>query len=148
LTWATVNKENNKGFQIERLTTDDRWDVLGFIAAKGKSASYDFTDNTPPSVRGESVSYRLRQIDNDGKEVFSQVLSASNPQNNKLKIYPNPVSSLLTIENISESSFQILNLFGQQVLMGKTGQRLDVSALPQGTYILKVGAEQAKFMKQ
>jgi Secretion system C-terminal sorting domain len=170
LTWATVNKENNKGFQVERQqATGDSWETLGFIAAKGKSATYTFTDAyrlssdayrlssdayrlSSDAYRLSSVAYyRLRQIDNDGKEAFSQVLSVSNPQNNKLKIYPNPVSSLLTIENISESSFQILNLLGQQVLTGKTpsgGRGLDVSALPQGSYIFKVGTDVAKFLKQ
>jgi Secretion system C-terminal sorting domain len=69
-----------------------------------------------------------------------------------LKVYPNPVSSLLNVVYTEGSSFQILNLLGQQVLTGKTPPSgaggLDVSALPQGTYILKVGAEQAKFLKQ
>jgi hypothetical protein len=76
-------------------------------------------------------------------------------------VFPNPVSSLLNVVYTVEernpdafgkwSSFQILNLLGQQVLMGKTpsgGRGLDVSALPQGSYILKVGAEQVKFLKE
>jgi hypothetical protein len=42
----------------------------------------------------------------------------------------------------------ILNLFGQEVLSGKAAQPIDVSALPQGAYFLKVGTEQVKFMKQ
>jgi pyruvate carboxylase len=46
------------------------------------------------------------------------------------------------------SLFQVINLLGQQVLVGKTTQQLDVSALPQGTYVLKVGTEVAKFVKQ
>jgi Secretion system C-terminal sorting domain len=65
-----------------------------------------------------------------------------------LAVYPNPVSSLLNVVYTEGSSFQILNLLGQQVLTGKTASQVDVSALPQGTYILKVGAEQAKFLKQ
>jgi hypothetical protein len=46
------------------------------------------------------------------------------------------------------SLFQVINLLGQQVLVGKTTQQLDVSALPQGSYLLKVGTEVAKFVKQ
>jgi Secretion system C-terminal sorting domain len=69
-----------------------------------------------------------------------------------LAVYPNPVSNALNVVYTEGSSFQILNLLGQQVLTGKTPPSgaggLDVSALPQGTYILKVGAEQAKFLKQ
>jgi Secretion system C-terminal sorting domain len=68
-----------------------------------------------------------------------------------LAVYPNPVSNTLIVENTEGGDFQIFNLLGQQVLTGKTpsgGRGLDVSALPQGTYFLKVGAEQAKFLKQ
>jgi hypothetical protein len=45
-------------------------------------------------------------------------------------------------------NFQILNLLGQPVWVGKTTQQLDVSHLAQGTYVLKVGTEVAKFVKQ
>jgi hypothetical protein len=45
-------------------------------------------------------------------------------------------------------NFQVLNLLGQQVLVGKTGQPINVSALPQGSYVFKMGAEQVKFVKQ
>ena len=69
-----------------------------------------------------------------------------------LKVYPNPVSNTLTVENTEGVDFQVINLLGQQILTGKTPPSgvggLDVSALPQGTYFLKVGTEVAKFVKQ
>jgi hypothetical protein len=146
LTWTTANEVNNKGFNVERLMDNGQWITLGFVNAKSKAASYDFTDNTPLSTSY----YRLRQIDSDGKETLSKVVSVSRNASTKLKVYPNPVSNVLTIEtNDATGSFQILNLLGQQVLSGKTtAQRIDVSALPQGSYVLKVGAEQVKFVKQ
>ena len=149
LNWATANEVNNKGFQVERLNAQGNvWDILGFVNAKGKGSSYDFTDNTPLSTSY----YRLRQLDNDGKETYSKVISISSKGSDKLKIYPNPVSDLLIVETDMKDDYEILNLLGQQVLTGKTlpsgAKGLDVSALPQGTYFLKVGAEQVKFMKQ
>ena len=152
LTWQTANEMNNKGFEVERRTggsqqaAGDSWETVGFVAAKGKSATYTFTDD----YRLSPVAYyRLKQVDNDGKFAYSKVISIAQTSKGKgLSIYPNPVSSHLTIENTEGSDFQILNLLGQQVLTGKTAQRLDVSALPQGTYVLKVGAEQVKFVKQ
>ncbi|MBL7816219.1 MAG: T9SS type A sorting domain-containing protein, partial [Saprospiraceae bacterium] len=109
--------------------------------------------------------YRLRQIDNDGTETLSKTISIeSKGTKGKLAVYPNPVSTHLTIEGIARneategSDFQIFNLLGQQVLTGKTpsvskdsfggGRGLDVSALPQGSYVLKMGTEQVKFIKQ
>ena len=156
LTWQTASEENNKGFSVERLAppTPQRgeyWDALGFVAAKGKASTYDFLDAAPPSGAGGAY-YRLRQIDNDGKETLSKVIALSNSSKNQLKIYPSLTSSFLTIETDLTGDYQVINLFGQTVLSGKTlssGMRgLDVSALAKGTYILKVGTESAKFMKQ
>ncbi len=125
-----------------------QWTILGFVKGYNKTSTYQFTDNTPLSTSY----YRLRQIDNDGKETLSKVLSVERRDainRVSIKVYPNPVSNTLTVENTEGGNFKILNLLGQQVISGKTtAQRIDVSALPQGSYILKVGAEQVKFMKQ
>jgi hypothetical protein len=160
LTWETANEVNNKGFEIEASPDPSKggeWRTIGFVAAKGKDSNYEFTDKAPLWGVG-GLYYRLRQIDNDGKETLSKVISIeSKGTKGKLSVYPNPVSTHLTIEVIARNEateggdFQIFNLLGQQVLTGKTpfgGRGLDVSALPQGTYILKMGAEQAKFIKK
>ena len=155
LTWQTANEVNNKGFQVERhiggsqQATDDSWETVGFVAAKGKSATYTFTDD----YRLSPVAYyRLKQVDNDGKFEYSKVISIAQTSEGKgLSIYPNPVSNILNLNYTEGSDFQILNLLGQQVLSGTPpygGRGLDVSALAKGTYILKVGTEQAKFIKQ
>lgn len=144
LTWETAHEVNNKGFEVERLNSSS-WQSVGFITAHNKASNYQFLDKNPLTT----AYYRLRQIDNDGKETLSKVISIQAMEaKGRLVIYPNPVANLLTVENTEAGNFEILNLLGQQVLTGKTTQRLDVSALPQGTYILKVGAEQAKFVKQ
>ena len=154
LTWSTANELSNKGFQVERQQlTGDSWDVLGFKTANNKEGTYNFIDHNPLSTSY----YRLRQIDNDGKETLSKVVSVSRSPSTKLKVYPNPVSNVLTVETDfvlagnEANAFQIYNLLGQQVLHGKApfgGWGLDVSALPKGTYFLKVGVAQVKFIKQ
>jgi Secretion system C-terminal sorting domain/Ig-like domain CHU_C associated len=163
LVWTTANEINNKGFQVERaspqppqgaLTT---WDVLGFVNTKGKAATYDFVDKAPPSGAGGAY-YRLRQMDNDGKETLSKVISLSNTAKSLLKVYPNPATDVLTVEFTKGGTvdthgrvyqqFQIINLLGQIILRGPLNQSVDVSSLPNGTYIVKVGEEQVKFIKQ
>ena len=69
-------------------------------------------------------------------------------EKDKLKVYPNPVSNTLTIETEVKGDYQIFNLLGQEILRGPSAaQRIDMSALPQGNYVLKVGLEQARFNK-
>jgi Secretion system C-terminal sorting domain len=151
LIWKTANEINNKGFYIERLMDNSKWLILGFVDSKGKAAIYDFTDKNPLSVSY----YRLRQIDNDGKETLSKVIALSIKEKNTLKVYPNPTTDVLTVELIQgidksnkEANFQVLNLLGQIILRGPLNQNVDVSSLPNGTYIVKVGLEQVKFVKQ
>jgi hypothetical protein len=159
LTWATASEVNNKGFEVQAspdLSKGGEWQTLGFVAAKGKGSNYEFTDKAPLWGVGGLSYYRLRQIDNDGKETLSKVISIEQKGNGKgLAVYPNPVTNTLNIENTVQGTpfgegvnFQILNLLGQQVLSGKTAAQVDVSALLQGTYFLKAGAEQVKFIKQ
>ncbi|MEO0044752.1 MAG: hypothetical protein RL329_4201, partial [Bacteroidota bacterium] len=145
LTWATASELNNKHFDIERSTDGTTFHSIGQVKGNNKPSSYQFVDNQPFAT----TYYRLRQIDFDGTETLSKVVSVELKGKGKgLAVYPNPVSSLLNVVYTEGASFQILNLLGQQVLTGKTAAQVDVSALPQGTYILKVGAEQAKFLKQ
>jgi sugar lactone lactonase YvrE len=156
LTWQTASEVNNKGFQIERAPQPPQgasltWETLGFVDAKGKVALYEFIDKAPFGGWG---AYRLRQIDVDGKETLSKVISIATAVETRhaLSLHPNPVSNLLTVEYTEGASFQVINLLGQQVLTGKTPPLgvggVDVNRLPQGTYVLKVGTEVAKFVKQ
>ena len=88
-------------------------------------------------------------LDNGGKETLSKVVAIQSKGNDKLKVYPNPVSNTLTIETEANGDFQIINFLGQTILRGQsTTSSIDVSALPQGSYVLKVGAEQVRFIKQ
>ena len=100
-------------------------------------------DNDPLSISY----YRLRQIDNDGKEILSKGVSVAAQKQSKLKAYPSVSSGILTLEATENSVFHIYNLLGQVVMTGKTAQQIDVSALAQGTYVLEVGEEGVTFVK-
>jgi Secretion system C-terminal sorting domain len=152
LVWTTANEINSKGFQVERLNLNtNAWESIGFVNSKGKAAIYDFTDKAPFSVSY----YRLRQIDNDGKEILSKIVSLSNTAKSFLKVYPNPATDVLTVEftkgigtTEKAPTFEVINLLGQIILRGPLNQSVDVSSLPNGTYIVRVDLEQVKFVKQ
>jgi hypothetical protein len=174
LTWTTANEVNNKGFDVERLMINGKWETLGFVNAacggRGKAClvstspttatvTYDFIDNQP----FKTSYYRLRQMDNDGKETLSKVISVANVGTRDrmyLRVYPSVTTGVLTIETTQTADYQVINLLGEVVqtsptliptsptLMPTSPTLIDVSALPQGVYILKVGTEQATFIKQ
>ncbi len=157
LTWTTASAINNKGFEVQRSPQPPKgasltWETIGFINAKGKAATYEFTDKAPFGGWGL---YRLRQIDNDGKETFSKVISIENtPSGGRgLNVYPNPAHNSLMIDyavyNPSKSTtYTVVNLLGQVLLQGNLTPQLDISTLPVGSFILKIGEAKARFVKQ
>jgi Secretion system C-terminal sorting domain len=146
LTWRTESEKNNSHFDIERSTDGKTFHNIGQVKGNNKPSSYQFVDNQPFATSY----YRLRQIDFDGTETLSKVVSVELKGKSKgLKVYPTLVSNgILTVDTEGGADYAIYNLFGQTMQTGKTQQQLNVSALTSGTYILKVGTEQAKFVKQ
>lgn len=152
LTWQTASETDNKGFDVERSSDTRTFEKIGFVVGNGtttKTQSYSFDDNNPN--RGVSY-YRLKQWDENGRFEYSKTIAVTQKGSTKLNAYPNPVTDVLTIETSLTGEYQIINLLGQVVLRGQTtplgSVGLDVSSLTKGTYVLKVGNEQLKFIKQ
>ena len=67
------------------------------------------------------------------------------------QIYPNPVSDKLFIQSETDiRKFEIYNITGQQMLTGNIEnlKSINVSTLPAGIYVLKMGNYQGKFVKE
>ena len=60
-----------------------------------------------------------------------------------LEVYPNPVSEVLYVKNISSESveYSIFNLVGQKVTAGSTNGTISVAGLEKGIYFLQVKGE-------
>jgi hypothetical protein len=148
LTWTTANEENMAQFDIERSTDGQTFNKIGSTKATGSNSTYEFTDKDPLS---NLTFYRLKMIETNGKTAFSKIISIQTKGSSKLSVYPTLVSNgfiNLNGENTEGGYFFIYNLLGQPVLTGKTTTQIDVSALAAGTYVFKIGNEQARFVKQ
>ncbi|MCF8419728.1 MAG: T9SS type A sorting domain-containing protein [Melioribacteraceae bacterium] len=113
LAWETATEVNNYGFEIERarLRPENRdfagatWQTIAFVEGAGNSNSpkkYNFIDESP---NGETIQYRLKQIDLDGSFEYSEVVIVT--VENSLNIptdfvleqnYPNPFNPSTTIK--------------------------------------------------
>lgn len=156
LSWQTGDEKDSKSFIIERRkASEDNWDMLDFVAVKGKASLYDYTDKTPLPLND----YRLRTVDKIGKSTLSKVVSVSKGDTGKLKVYPKIAKdSLLNIigieivdktsENQKLATFTVFNVLSQQVIQGKTKAQIDISFLPKGMYLLKIGQYDTKFLRQ
>jgi hypothetical protein len=105
--WATASEKDNSHFEIERLINGD-WLSVGQIPANGNSndyIQYDFTDIGAPN---QVVYYRIKQVDFDGKNSYSIVVSVDNISFYTI-LRPNPSNSaaFLTIHSGEQSNSKI-----------------------------------------
>lgn len=149
LNWETANELNNDFFTIEKSQNGEIWKPLNKkINGAGNSNSirkYSHIDLQP--YPGLSY-YRLKQTDFDGAFDYSEIvqINNSNPINDRIKVFPNPSNSEITIlaENIDLASFNFTNIEGKNMLKNlkieysdDTKIVLDISGLDPGLYLFK-----------
>jgi Secretion system C-terminal sorting domain len=150
LTWETSSETHNKGFDIQRQEPNGSWLTIGFVAAQGKATIYNFEDNTPRSISY----YRLRQIDFDGKENLSKIVSVQREENGIVYISPNPTSSKVQISLFTNQPIKNINIYdlsGRNILSQKidnTHAELDFSAFAKGIYILEIQSDTKVFREK
>ena len=144
LKWNTLQEWNNDGFYVERRRGEESWEEIGYVEAIGESYEeliYSYVDEDVPAGQ---LYYRLRQVDLDGTETYSEVRQV-NVQDNKLNI-PSIVESVLQIDY--RGPYSIININGQVMDHGiVTSDEIDVVNLATGHYILMAGNKLARFVK-
>jgi len=167
LSWQTATEVNNYGFEVARLRPEKErdyaeasWETLGFVNGHGNSnspKSYSFTDNS--AISGK-YSYRLKQIDVDGKFEYSDVAEVTIGAPDKFELlqnYPNPFNPSTTIkysipdvvnENFRSVKISVYDILGREiaVLVNKSQKpgfykvNFDASDLTSGLYFYRISA--------
>jgi hypothetical protein len=164
LDWATMSEHASDRFVIERSANGEHFTDIGSMAAAGNSQQrieYRWIDNDPLSTLAY---YRLRQVDEDGTEKLSHVVTAE-PQGYSgiLSVHPNPAHEQLIIglPDLSGGG-ATATLFDQS---GRLMRHWDVPAGParefriplhdveRGSYLLQLvgrqgGVSMARFIRQ
>ena len=157
--WTIAQESNNAGFSVERRAENEfNFQPISFVQGRGNAESsqaYNYPDlDVEPGITYE---YRLRQIDFDGGANYSEVVSARIELEHgpSVRFYPNPSNGQIQLEvrGLEGDFFEIavLDLIGKTVF-AQTGvqgtSQLDLSALPKGTYLLKIGTGQFTEVKK
>lgn len=145
LNWLTYSETNNKGFVVERSKDGITFDSVGFVTSlsvAGKGANYVFKDMP---AGGGKLFYRLEQVNLDNTYQLSSIKFIQLDNINYIKIYPNPVKDILSINTsytFHNSQLNIYDMSGHLVmkksLTGSGTSTLSIKNLPSGFYKAKI----------
>jgi len=156
LFWSTAVERDNKGFELQRRSEDsETFESIAWVDGAGNSNSLSSYETYDQNIQlGTTYYYRLRQMDIDGKEQYSDVVSARLIKDiTGIQLYPNPtpgLSTLLFDDQIRGTVLvDILNNQGQLLTTqtfatnGQAEIDIDLSNQPDGVYFLrfKIGEE-------
>jgi uncharacterized repeat protein (TIGR01451 family) len=158
LMWSTSNEINTDRFEIERSSDSRSFLAIRTVRAisNGKTKNdYAFTDAQPLKAVNY---YRLKMIDKDGKFVYSAIRSINNTSSFDVKLYPNPVKDVLTLEGLqpnTQTTISIIGLQGSVLAKATTtnsSYTWNIKQLPSGTYYVRIEADKnvsaLKFVKE
>jgi len=156
LSWTTAVEANNKGYEIERSSDGNNFELISFVKGNNNSdveQNYSFEDR---KIRyNELYYYRLKQLDHNGNYEYSDVISAKVNKQDRTSIsgvFPNPiVDGRFNVElNLHESviiEIEIFDSFGKSVHrtntagnLGKNSIELNLVDLKAGVYFTKISA--------
>ncbi|MFI5203557.1 MAG: T9SS type A sorting domain-containing protein [Flavobacteriales bacterium] len=155
VTWQTAAEINNDYFEIYRSTNATDWEKIGTVDGAGNSSSllnYRLLDPSP--YIGLNY-YRLKQVDFNGSETLSGIVSVTitHYSNAGLTVFPNPVEGYFQVsETITgpSVSYAVYDGSGQLVLSGALSEEKNTvrtESLSQGIYFVFLGDKSASPIK-
>jgi len=153
LSWSTASETNNNYFIVERSTDRSNWTVVEKVSGAGNSNTIQQYSLTDLSAEGETIYYRLTQVDFDGaSETFDVIAVSCENKNPEISCYPNPFSDQLvvTLQNIGaeQGSLVLRDVTGRVIMQrelstddfSQQSVALTLSEIASGVYSLEFRA--------
>jgi hypothetical protein len=153
--WTTASEINNKSFELYKSDNAIDWSLIHTTDGQGDKATE--TDYSFKDMDKKFAYYRLKDIDFDGIENWSQIIFADCKSNaSKTEIYPNPAQDFIKVifpfeEN---TTLYILSMEGKILkslpLLSKNNL-INISDLSEGIYLIELSnktlIKRVKFVK-
>ena len=148
LTWEIETQSAMDKFQLERSKDGIIFVTIGEISSKEKTSSYTYWDESP--FKGINY-YRLKMIEANGDNNYSNTVSATVRANGVLLIsaHPNPVTKLLTVRLSAEpginANLLLMDVTGklmEKIQVTGTVTDINMAEYAPGIYVLKYADDQ------
>jgi hypothetical protein len=154
--WTTASEINNKSFELYKSDNAIDWSLIHTTDGQGDKATE--TDYSFKDMDKKFAYYRLKDIDFDGIENWSQIIFADCKSNaSKTEIYPNPAQDFIKVIFPFEENTTItfLNMEGKILkslpLLSKNNL-INISDLSEGIYLIELSnktlIKRVKFVKK
>ncbi|MES2730661.1 MAG: hypothetical protein V4714_02900 [Bacteroidota bacterium] len=151
LSWKTASEVDNAHFEVQRSSDAKSFEAIARVPGHGTTndlMSYQSLDDKPQT--GFNY-YRLKQVDINGKSVYSHIIAVNNEQE-VVELFPNPITKgsklYLRISTLKNKQYVVLiyDLQGREisketikVAKGTTDVQISQNALlTSGNYIVRV----------
>jgi hypothetical protein len=163
LTWKTAMELNNKGFMVERSLDGKKFESVNFVKGNGTTArtsNYLLLDEKA-FIIANTLYYRLRQIDFDETESFSNIVKVERSELSLSNVtaVPNPFMGSTQIEFVSAATapytITILDVQGKEIATKTVNVKEGMNSitLPElesvnaGIYFINVNGVESRTLK-
>jgi Concanavalin A-like lectin/glucanases superfamily/HYR domain/Secretion system C-terminal sorting domain/Lectin C-type domain/SprB repeat len=156
LNWKTSSEQNFSHYEVERSSDAKTFEMIGKVEGAGNTnekLSYDFVDKFSGSgmvsgantfANNNDFYYRLKLVDLDGKSEFSKVIYLGKKENTEIKVYPNPATDFINIENLDSNklNIRVLDELGREIISqtksNDTNVKIPIGNISTGTYFIQI----------
>jgi Secretion system C-terminal sorting domain len=130
LKWITEDEVNNDHFEVERSFDGVNFTTIGLVLdgfANGNRKTYMFKDNAAELQSKTVVYYRLKQVDNNGKAVYTNklVVRLQAKSGVTMQVFPNPFVQDLNMQFTATANgtaqINIISITGQKMVTKQAG---------------------------
>jgi hypothetical protein len=148
LRWVTSQESNSSYFEVQRSVDGASFSGLLTVAAHGNSSTPNTYGAIDPAPLAGNDHYRLKEVDLDGRFVYSPVVEVTVKAGNSLTAWPNPVAGILHVAiQVTQPQADLIGLYdanGKLLLEkevslqpGSNLLQLDLGGFGKGVYMLR-----------
>ena len=162
VSWTTLTEINNKGFEVYRSIDGIHFEKIAYIDGHDNTSTQnDYYFNDLAVNKNQVYYYKIKQIDIDNKEVYTNVVAAIINELDGIKIsefYPNPSNQLsyinVLVTNNTNINIDLYDALGQKVssmstklLKGNNTVPFNTSHLSSGVYMANILLDNKSYFK-